>query len=552
MDVKLNLNKIDNKILTRSDRSFSRNDKPQSFGMLSDAIVSALVASDKSPMIGVSIIDLCSMICPRSIVDATRNGFAATETFLRESAGLIINCLIPSFVVFGMAKLLEKPIMGEKFAAFSPSKFWANQNSNDLLTSAWLSTKSKASKADRMKEFVAKVLDNVEALNGNDKNAWKKISDLKGKDKIYSDITKAILSNDPASKKTLEVATNNLIDSLKASRNIRLVQSSTIKPFSNEVKALSIDTNLKSLVNEMDDLGKTFVKLADSEIPSFNKSLTRLIKSKSAAGLAVIIALGASFQYFNRMITKYRTGSSEFVGEADYLEQLKQGKKVTKKEFCESERKKLNFHKLLGTLGMGVLAVLSFGKIPTAKMFQFNGIFPTMNQCRAISAVTYSGRIISSSNDNELKESALRDTCTFINLYYLGDYVSKAFATLKEKTGGPEMKGKLLNSKVPLPQNATRLQKFWHWFRHTVLKGFEELASSPTVKRNRAFAQASGLLYSCIVLGIIVPLYNKHRTNKSAKVRAKDAIMENFQKQATKLDEKKLFTSFINNNQETI
>mgnify|MGYP003308341121 CR=1 FL=1 len=55
---------------------------------------------------------------------------------------------------------------------------------------------------------------------------------------------------------------------------------------------------------------------------------------------------------------------------------------------------------------MGALAVLSFGKVPTAKMFQFNGIFPTMNQCRAISAVTYSGRIVSSANDNELKETA--------------------------------------------------------------------------------------------------------------------------------------------------
>ena len=76
-------------------------------------------------------------------------------------------------------------------------------------------------------------------------------------------------------------------------------------------------------------------------------------------------------------------------------------------------------------------------------MFQFNGMFPTLNQCRAISAVTYSGRIISSKNDNELKETALRDTCTFVNLYYLGDYVSKGFAAMKEKFGG--MKGELLN-----------------------------------------------------------------------------------------------------------
>ena len=93
-------------------------------------------------------------------------------------------------------------------------------------------------------------------------------------------------------------------------------------------------------------------------------------------------------------------------------------------------------------------------------MFQFNGIFPTLNQCRAISAVTYSGRIISSANDNELKETALRDTCTFINLYYLGDYVSKGFATFKEKFGG--MKGQLLNETCKLKENANVFEKFWH------------------------------------------------------------------------------------------
>jgi len=542
MDVRLKLN--NNHIYSRkSENEFPK--KKENFKGVADGVVAALVASDKSPMIGVSIIDLTSMIFPRTIVDATRNGFAATETFLREAAGLIINSLIPSFVVFAMAKLLEKTVMGEKFAKFSPSRFWANEKSNNLLTSAWLGTKNSADKSARTAQYVSSILDNIEVLNGNDKNAWKRIADLPDKEKFYKNITDAILSTDNNSKKALDSAADSLIAQLKASRNIRLVQNPTIKPFSDNIKALSVDTNLKSLITEMNDLGKTFVKLADNEIPAFNKSLTKLVKTKSAAGLAVIVALGASFQYFNRMLTKYRTGSSDFVGEADYVQNLKTDEAKAKKKMCEEERKKLNFHKALGTLGMAALAILSFGKIPTANMFQFNGIFPTMNQCRAISAVTYSGRIISSSNDNELKETAFRDTCTFINLYYLGDYVSKAFATLKEKFGGPEMKGQLLNSKVPLKENANIFQKFWHWFRHTELKGFEELAANPSIKRNRAFAQASGLLYSCIVLGLVVPLYNKHRTNKAAKIREKDAIMENFQRQATRLDKKNLFRGFI-------
>ncbi len=509
--------------------------KQQTFGNLGGFVTNALIASDKSPMIGVSIIDLLSMIGPRSLVDATRNGFAATETFLRESAGLIINCLAPSFVVFGMAKLLEKKVIGKNFEGLEPSKFWVNQHSNEALTSAWLST--KGTKEERMGGYVAKVLDNVEGLAG--KNKWVKIKDLHGKEEIYKNITKSILEND---KKLLEDTTDALISKLGASRNIRFIDN---KPFSvmEGVKSIQLDPNLKNLTRDMKDMGGAFFKLSDEAVPTFSKRLTRLINLKSATGLAVIIAAGASFQYFNRMLTKYRTGTDGFVGEADYLAQVKAGKKIDKKEFCEKERRKLISHKIIGTLGMGLLAIASFGKMPTKNMFQFNGMFPTMNQCRAISAVTYSGRIISAANDNELKETGFRDTFTFINLYYLGDYVSKIFATIKEKVN-PALKGKLLNETRALPEKATGMQKFWHWFKHTELKGFEELANNPTIKKNRAFSQAAGLLYSCLVLGLLVPIYNKNRTQKKG-MQAQGAQKQMELNSAYALDEKKLFSAFI-------
>ena len=51
-------------------------------------------------IINVSIIDLATAILPRTWVDAKTNGFAAAETFRRESSGLIVNCLIPGFIVF--------------------------------------------------------------------------------------------------------------------------------------------------------------------------------------------------------------------------------------------------------------------------------------------------------------------------------------------------------------------------------------------------------------------------------------------------------------------
>lgn len=534
----------------QGSRSYNQQ---QSFKGVGDFVTNALIASDKSPMIGVSIIDLLSMIGPRTIVDATRNGFAATETFLRESAGLIINCLIPSFVVFGMGKLVEKSVMGKEFSNVEASKIWANQKSNEFLTNAWLSTKGATNSEERVGAYVKNVLDRVEGLatefneSEKPKNVWRKISDLSNKDVLYKDFEKAILNND---KKLLEKTTDSLIKELGASRNIKLVDT-TPYVLVDGIKQLDIDGNIKNLTRDMSDMGRAFTKLADDVVPTFSKKLTKLINTKSLSGLAVIVAAGASFQYFNRMLTKYRTGHDGFVGESDYLEQLKQGKKIDKKEFCEKERRKLNFHKLMATLGMGALAVASFGKMPTMNMFQFNGLFPTMNQCRAISAVTYSGRIITSANDNELKETALRDTCTFINLYYLGDYVSKAFATLKEKFN-PQLKGQLLNRLQELPENATGMQKFWNWFRHTELKGFEELTNNPIVKKNRAYAQSAGLLYSCLVLGLLVPIYNKYRTNKNGLLKQQVAqenlnIVKNIAN-VEQMDQKKLFTAFIRNN----
>lgn len=512
--------------------------KVQSFSGMGDLVTNALIMSDKSPMIGVSIIDLFSMIGPRTIVDATRNGFAATETFLRESAGLIINCLAPGFVVLGMAKLLETSIMGKNFKNTGVAKFWGNQKTNNLLTNAWLSTSKEVQTDKRVGEYVKKVLDNIEGLAG--KNDWRKIKDLKNRSEFYQDFTKAITKdNDELLSKTAD----KLIKELGASRNIRLLDDKATNLAG--VTKLDVDSKLKDLIKEMKNLGKTYSKLSDSAVLNFSKKMTTLVNVKSFAGLAIIVAIGASFQYFNRMLTKFRTGSDAFVGEADYIEQLKEGKVHDKKEYCEKEHKKLVKHKILGTMGMGLLAVASFGKIPTANMFQFNGIFPTLNQCRAISAVTYSGRIISSANDNELKETAFRDALTFINLYYLGDYVSKLFATLAEKYG-KGMKGQLLNETCALKNNANIFQKFWHWFRHTEVKGFEELVNNPAVRKNRAFAQASGLIYSCVVLGLLVPIYNKHRTNKKAKEKAVLLSNQNSNSEkANNIYQKKIFTDFI-------
>ena len=89
-------------------------------------------------IINVSIIDLATAILPRTYVDAKTNGFAAAETFRRESSGLIVNCLIPGFIVYGVAKALEFLNPKDKGMA---SK-WANQDAITTLNKHFLEAKA--------------------------------------------------------------------------------------------------------------------------------------------------------------------------------------------------------------------------------------------------------------------------------------------------------------------------------------------------------------------------------------------------------------------------
>ena len=66
---------------------------------------------EKNPMINVAVIDMLSAILPRTIVESMTNWFAGFEAFRRESSGLIVNCLIPSYVTLLAAIGLNKAIM---------------------------------------------------------------------------------------------------------------------------------------------------------------------------------------------------------------------------------------------------------------------------------------------------------------------------------------------------------------------------------------------------------------------------------------------------------
>ena len=102
-------------------------------GGLADLPILLVQQCEKQPMVNVSVLDLSTAIIPRTIVETKEsNSYAGFEAFRRESSGLIVNCLIPSFIVMGVASLLQRPIMSG-FHKANLINTWANGDSIDKI-----------------------------------------------------------------------------------------------------------------------------------------------------------------------------------------------------------------------------------------------------------------------------------------------------------------------------------------------------------------------------------------------------------------------------------
>ena len=98
----INLQQTNLQTKTQQPNTQSRK-KEVSFKGPMDCATMALSFCDKYPMLNISAIDLITCIIPRTCSDAKTNIFSAFETFLRESSGLLVNCLIPGYIVWGIA-----------------------------------------------------------------------------------------------------------------------------------------------------------------------------------------------------------------------------------------------------------------------------------------------------------------------------------------------------------------------------------------------------------------------------------------------------------------
>ena len=493
---------------------------------------------EESPMINVAVLDLSTAILPRTYFETfigskkkdengneTRerklNIMGGFEAFRREGSGLLINCMIPSFIVMGAAKLLNRPIMGA-FNKSNLTRSWANGDTINCVSKYYKNAQG-ASKEDRVFSTLKSMFDDIEGVDGDiGKGGLKKFKEIFANDEEYTNhlrkMAKNIVSEKPEKGYTTELY-KYLVRKSGIAENIKFSKDSGF--FSSSLGHLcdSVGDVLHGASKEGILTPNANITANEGNFVKYLSKAKHLVNAKSIAGLGMIIPLAVAAQPINRWITHKLSGKKGAPIYNDDKERI----------LTPEEKKQLTARKFIDVpLMWGVAALSMLMDRPSLKMFQFKNIFPTMDQARIISAATFSSRLAAAEDKNELHENTIRDIATFSSFYFLGDYAAKGIATFLEKHNKDGIK--LINRLKDANPNDNIMKKFWNWAKHTKMKSTDELSAISNealrtkAKNLRAICQAGNLAFSLLSLGIFIPLYTRTQTNKKEKMQKEQAI----------------------------
>lgn len=523
----------------RTPKYVSQKNKGQtSFTGLGSLALKGIQKCEESPMINVAVLDLSTAILPRTFFETfigskkkdengneTRerklNIMGGFEAFRREGSGLLINCMIPSFIVMGAAKLLNRPIMGA-FNKSNLTRSWANGDTINCVSKYYKNAQG-ASKEDRVFSTLKSMFDDIEGVDGDiGKGGLKKFKEIFANDEEYTNhlrkMAKNIVSEKPEKGYTTEMY-KYLVRKSGIAENIKFSKDSGF--FSSSLGHLcdSVGDVLHGASKEGILTPNANITANEGNFVKYLSKAKHLVNAKSIAGLGMIIPLAVAAQPINRWITHKLSGKKGAPIYNDDKERI----------LTPEEKKQLTARKFIDVpLMWGVAALSMLMDRPSLKMFQFKNIFPTMDQARIISAATFSSRLAAAEDKNELHENTIRDIATFSSFYFLGDYAAKGIATFLEKHNKDGIK--LINRLKNANPNDNIMKKFWNWAKHTKMKSTDELSAISNealrtkAKNLRAICQAGNLAFSLLSLGIFIPLYTRTQTNKKEKMQKEQAI----------------------------
>ena len=406
---KVELGSVNSKNIT-PQKPINKVEKPShtSFTGLGELVLKGIQSCEANPMINVSVLDLSTAILPRTFIETfigskkkDENGevkkrklniFGGFEAFRREASGLIINCLIPSFIVIGVAKLLNKPVMGE-FGNSNLTKSWANSESINSTVKYFNSASGKDSE-EKIYNTLKNMIQDLQGVDGSEEKAFK---DILKEDAKLETLLKNTANNIFTGNKEEIISKNKFVKFFKKIFGIKSYKNYTDDLYKHIVKKTGVSENirffdqkgystssLKHLLDSSGDILRGAVKeniiLDNQAFDKYVSKAKKLVNAKSAIGLlGLIIPLAISAQPINRWITHKLSGKS---GAPIYNDDKD-------RHLTPSEQKILKAEKFLAVPLMWAVAGLSMIlDRPSLKMFQFKNIFPTMDQARIISAAT--------------------------------------------------------------------------------------------------------------------------------------------------------------------
>lgn len=504
-------------------------------GTLDGIITQSLIAIDTNPMVNAALVDVFSMVIPRTYVDTKeRNEYAGAETFFREITGTFIVCLSSGILAKGISHLYNTFV--DSGIDVNPNS-WVSNDSLDLLNHSW-------SKHQNSEKYVGDVLSNISGLDGHKTATWKDIdwekvewyddskwNKFEWKDAKFRGIQHKLKDGDSIIKILAETL-DNRADAKDVKQLLQVVEHRVTNALqvggsvNIELDDKKLSTSLHNLLRDTYDLGKNVFKNKNINVEAALNKLSKMNKVKTLGALSIASILGLTNQYINRWITKKRTGTDAFVGDVDYIK--------SEASFAGADKKAMSFKrseesqkgnkaglwtwKLLASGGIVALAAIVM-RIKNPKDFvkklEFTSAITNGNAIKTVYTATLAGRFLAAKNETELRESATRDYLGFLNWLVFGGFVSKGIANLLDKG----------------QKNIFNIHKkgegIKHWLNDISLKSHAEIVAKGEkfAKKNiwkLNLAHASGLAYSTIALGILLPMLNIVITKKKHKEKQKE------------------------------
>ena len=499
--------------------------------------------------IGANLVDLCSMVMPRTINDTVQRGPAAgMETGRREIMGTINDSCVGLFGAAAGAAIAGS--LTKKYGTKVNKMFTAPETLHILAENKAKQIQNNLSQIEYLKETLrhAKGYNpTAKGLKEADGEGYVELSEstIDKVAKYYDELlnNKADFSKWTSSKadKSRTVIMNEIIADTGAGSEFILESVD---------KQIKSKTSLKSLLNDIfivsdsfnsDKVKDAFKEQINKNISikenGFIKGLDKFMKKRAYAGFAMSCAIGLSVQPINMYLTKLKTGQDGFVGVEGRSKDSSAGffglKTLSSAAF---------FSMILSTLNINPI---KFTPKKFMEKMSFTGKMPTINQLKGIYGITIISRIFSARDNDELREVLTKDTLGYLSWLVLGDFVNRMTASafdndkckvinIKKGTENDNYFKKMFyanlktrdeilvqtlaenNIKTTKEKDGKILAKSFKEMLNDLNGLKDEAIKKATKKRLKALnmAQLSGYLFSGLVLGLGIPNLNIYVTNK--------------------------------------